>query len=96
MSLSKLKVIYEDINACTRCNLCENRFPEVFYRWRGNPESRLMLIGEALGAPLTGSIFDITGSYRLAFLISIGISAVAVILSLVLLRHEGITGMVRE
>jgi MFS family permease len=54
------------------------------------------LMGEAVGAPLSGSIFDITGSYRIAFLICIGISAAAVILSLVLLRHKGETGMARE
>ena len=54
------------------------------------------LIGEVIGAPLSGSIFDITGSYRIAFLISVGISAVAVILSLVLLRYKGKTGMPGE
>ena len=46
-------------------------------------------IGGAIGAPLTGSIFDITGSYRLAFLICIAICTAAVILSLVLLRYKG-------
>ncbi len=54
------------------------------------------LIGEVIGAPLSGSIFDITGSYRIAFLITVGISAVAVILSLVLLRYKGKTGMPGE
>ena len=54
------------------------------------------LIGEALGAPLSGSIFDITGSYSLAFLIFGAICAAAVIPSLVLLRYKGKTGMVRE
>ena len=54
------------------------------------------LIGEVIGAPLSGSIFDITGSYRIAFLITVGISAVAVILSLVLLRYKGKTGMLGE
>ena len=53
-------------------------------------------LGEAVGAPLGGSIFDITGSYQLAFLISVVISAAAVILSLVLLRYKGKTGMARE
>ena len=53
-------------------------------------------IGEALGAPLSGSIFDITGSYSLAFLICAVICAVAVILSLVLLRYKGRTGMAGE
>ena len=56
----------------------------------------LATIGEAIGAPLTGSIFDITGSYRLAFLICTGISTATVILSLVLLRYKGKTGMARE
>jgi len=53
-------------------------------------------LGEAIGPILTGSIFDITGSYRLAFLICIGICAVAVILSLVLLKYKGRTGMAGE
>jgi nitrate/nitrite transporter NarK len=46
-------------------------------------------LGEALGAPLSGSIFDITASYRLAFLICIGICALAIILSLVLMKYKG-------
>lgn len=46
-------------------------------------------IGGAIGAPLAGHIFDITGSYDLAFLICIIISALAFILSLVLLRSRG-------
>ena len=49
-------------------------------------------IGEALGAPLAGSIFDITGSYSLAFLISVIISALAIILSLMLLKAKGWRG----
>jgi len=53
-------------------------------------------LGEAIGAPLSGSIFDITGSYKLAFLIGIGICTLAVILSLVLLKSKGKTGMARE
>jgi len=48
-------------------------------------------LGEALGAPLSGTIFDITGSYKLAFLIGIGGCTVAVILSLVLLKSKGKT-----
>ena len=56
----------------------------------------LATIGEAIGAPLTGSIFDITGSYRLAFLICTVICTATVILSLVLLRYKGKTGMARE
>ena len=47
------------------------------------------IIGSASGAPLAGSIFDITGSYHLAFLISVVISALAIILSLFLLRSKG-------
>ena len=54
------------------------------------------IIGEAIGPTLTGSIFDITGSYRLAFLICVVVSAAAVILSLVLLRDKGRTGIARE
>ncbi len=53
-------------------------------------------LGEALGAPVSGTIFDITGSYRVAFLISIGTSTVAVIISLFLLRYKGKTGMAME
>jgi len=48
-----------------------------------------MTLGEAIGAPVSGTVFDITGSYQLAFLISIGICTAAVILSLVLLRYKG-------
>ena len=53
-------------------------------------------LGEALGAPVSGTIFDITGSYRVAFLLSIGTSTVAVIISVFLLRYKGKTGMARE
>lgn len=53
-------------------------------------------LGEASGAPVSGTIFDITGSYRLAFLVSIGTSTVAVIISVFLLRYKGKTGMARE
>ena len=49
-------------------------------------------IGSALGPPLAGSIFDITGSYSLAFLVSVIICALAVILSLILLRDKGWRG----
>jgi len=49
-------------------------------------------IGGALGAPLAGSIFDITGSYSLAFLICVIICALAVILSLILLKAKGWRG----
>lgn len=47
----------------------------------------LCAIGEALGPVLAGSIFDITGSYSLAFLICVVLSSLALILSLVLLRR---------
>jgi len=49
-------------------------------------------IGGALGAPLAGSIFDITGSYSLAFLICVIICALAIILSLILLKAKGWRG----
>jgi MFS family permease len=52
-------------------------------------------LGEAIGAPLSGSIFDITGSYKLAFLIGIGICTLAVIFSLVLLKSKSKIGMAR-
>ena len=50
--------------------------------------------GEAVGAPLSGTIFDISGSYWLAFLICTVICAVAVILSLVLLRYKSKASMI--
>lgn len=53
-------------------------------------------LGEASGPPVSGTIFDITGSYHLAFLICIAISTVAVILSLVLLRSKGKTSKAME
>ena len=49
-------------------------------------------IGAALGAPLAGSIFDAAGDYGLAFLICVIISALAIILSLILLRAKGWRG----
>lgn len=52
----------------------------------------LPAIGAASGAPLAGSIFDVTGSYSLAFLISTIISVLAIILSLILLRAKGWRG----
>ena len=45
--------------------------------------------GAALGALLAGSIFDITRSYSLAFLICIALGALAITLSLILLRYKG-------
>ncbi len=52
-------------------------------------------IGGALGGPLGGGIFDVTGSYSLALLISIIIGALAIILSLILLRAKGWRGLVK-
>ena len=49
-------------------------------------------VGIALGSLLTGSIFDITGSYSLAFLICVIICALAIILSLILLKAKGWRG----
>ncbi len=49
-------------------------------------------VGMALGPPLAGSIFDITGSYSLAFLICVAICALASILSLILLKARGWRG----
>jgi MFS family permease len=43
-------------------------------------------IGGAIGSPLAGRIFDVTGSYDLAFIICIIMSALAFTLSLILLR----------
>ncbi|MBA7695954.1 L-lactate transporter [subsurface metagenome] len=49
-------------------------------------------VGIALGSLLTGSIFDITGSYSLAFLICVIICALAIILSLILLKAKSWRG----
>ena len=46
-------------------------------------------IGGAIGPFLAGSIFDITGSYRLAFLICLLLMMLASILSLILLKAKG-------
>ena len=46
-------------------------------------------VGAALGPPLAGSIFDIAGSYSLAFLICVIIGVLAIILSLILLKARG-------
>ena len=45
-------------------------------------------IGGAIGAPIAGSIFDATGSYNLALLICVIIGALAIILSLILLKAK--------
>jgi MFS family permease len=54
------------------------------------------IVGEALGPIITGRIFDVTESYRLAFLICVIMIAIALTLSLVLLRNTGRAGMVSE
>ncbi len=46
-------------------------------------------VGGAIGSPLAGHIFDVTGSYDLAFIICIIISALAFILSMILWRSRG-------
>ena len=48
--------------------------------------------GGVLGPPLAGSIFDATGSYSLAFLISVMLGVLAIILSLALLKVKGRRG----
>ena len=45
-------------------------------------------IGSAVGAPVGGTIFDITGNYRLALLVCVIIGAVNVILSIIMLRAK--------
>lgn len=49
-------------------------------------------IGGAVGAPLSGAIFDITRSYDISFIIGIIIAALATILSLLLLRSQRDSG----
>ena len=53
-------------------------------------------IGGASGGPLAGSIFDVTGSYSFAFLISVMVNALAIIFSLILLRSKGKENAVTE
>ena len=45
-------------------------------------------VGGALGVPLAGSIFDVTGSYSMAFLICIILCTLAIVCSLVVLRSK--------
>jgi MFS family permease len=54
------------------------------------------LIGGAIGAPLSGTIFDITGDYRLAFLICTVLCIVAVILSIVIMKYKSSIGSTNE
>ncbi|MFC2017654.1 MFS transporter [Chloroflexota bacterium] len=49
-------------------------------------------LGGAVGPFLAGSIFDVTGSYRLALMICVISGALATILSLILLRAKGWRG----
>jgi len=46
-------------------------------------------VGGALGPPLAGSIFDVTGNYNLALTICVIVGTLAIILSLILLRFKG-------
>ncbi len=46
-------------------------------------------LGGVIGGPLAGYIFDVTGSYGLALLVSVIIGALAIILSLILLKAKG-------
>jgi len=44
--------------------------------------------GGSISAPLAGYIFDVSGEYRVAFIVSVIIGVIAIILSLVLLRYK--------
>jgi len=46
-------------------------------------------IGASIGMPLAGTIFDVTGSYHIAFIICVAVGILAVALSLILLRSKG-------
>ena len=46
-------------------------------------------IGASIGMPLAGTIFDVTGSYHVAFLICVATGILAVASSLILLRSKG-------
>ncbi len=45
-------------------------------------------VGGAIGPPLAGAIFDVTGGYRLAFLISAIVCGLGIVSSLILLRFK--------
>ena len=51
-------------------------------------------VGAAIGTPSGGAIFDVTGSYQLAFLIWLILGGLAIILCLILLRFESYRDMV--
>lgn len=63
---NKLKKIEKRWKNCSKCDLCKDRNNVVF--WRGNPDSNLMIIGEApgknedeIGVPfvgIAGDLFD--------------------------------------
>ncbi|MFC1953161.1 MFS transporter [Chloroflexota bacterium] len=64
--------------------------PELFgLKYMGTIWGAIMLfgtVGGAVGAPASGIIFDLTQSYDISFIIGIGVSASAVILSFFLLQ----------
>jgi MFS family permease len=45
-------------------------------------------LGGAIGVPVSGFIFDITGSYQVAFTIGTFIGVITVVLSIMLLRYK--------
>jgi len=60
-------------------------------RYLGAVMATLMLIGSAggaLGAPLAGTIFDINGSYQLAFIICLVMVILGIIFSIILVRQQ--------
>ncbi len=60
-------------------------------RFLGAVMASLMVVGSiggALGAPLAGAIFDITGSYQPAFIICLIMAILAIILSVLLLLQQ--------
>jgi len=48
----------------------------------------LGMLGGTIGAPLSGFIFDVTGSYRIAITVATGMGGLATVFSLVLLRYR--------
>jgi MFS family permease len=55
--------------------------------------SLFIMAGIVLGVPLAGVIFDISGSYSLAFLICVILCALSVLFSLILWRYKGKRGL---